>query len=180
MNRRESDHTGDELERRRAERRLFTERAAFAPAPPPFGAVLAAARRDRVERARAARWSRWAPWVGLGLTAAVSGVCLVPRALVADAPAPAVAAESLPSLACYDDPGALVAEGAAYAIDRASASVEEHSAACLEAMPGPSRTASYQGGGACEVAVESEVTCVAGRPLDDEVFEERTRGGSLQ
>jgi hypothetical protein len=134
----------DEMDWRRAEQRLFADRAAVAPAPPPFGAVLAAARRDR---ARAAR-RRLAPWVALGLAAAIAGLYLVPRATRDMAEAPAVLAEP-PSFACYDDPGSLVVEAAAYATDRAIASAEDHYAACLVGTPASAA-------GACGLSVVGE------------------------
>ncbi len=140
-----SDRDRDEAEWARAEQRLFADRAAFAPAPPPFGAVLAAARRDRAR----ARTRRVAPWAALGLAAAFAGVCLMPRATPAEAPA---AVAEPPSFACYDDPGSLVVEAAAYATNRAIASAEDHYAACLVATPSGHAGA----GGVCGLSVESE------------------------
>jgi hypothetical protein len=84
--------------------------------------------------------------------------------------APLVVAEPRSAFACYDDPGSLVAEAAAYATDRAVARAEDRYAACLVATPV----------GACALPRDTDVTCSASWPLDDEVFEERARGGSLQ
>ena len=151
----------------RAEGRLFAARAA-SPAgdPPPFTAVLAAARRERA-------WWRLptkAPWfAGLAAAAAVVALLVTRR----DPDAPVATPEPPPTFACYDDPRSLVVEAAAYATDRAVASAESRYAACLVATPDTM-------GGACAIPRDVDVTCGAPRPLDDEVFEERTRGGSLQ
>ena len=158
----------------RAERALFTARAAASTAaPPPFADVLAAARRDR-----ASRWGRLfhrgsAPrprariaWLGLAAAAATAAYFATGRS----PGAPGIVAEPRSALACYDDPSSLVAEAAAYATDRAVASAEDRYAACLVATPV----------GACALPRDKDVTCSASRPLEDEVFEERARGGSLQ
>jgi len=164
----------EELRSLRAERALFASRAASpAPVPPPFAAVLAAARRDR-----ASRWHRLfsggsalrrpprAAWLGLAAAAAIAAYFTAGRA----PDAPLIVAEPRSAFACYDDPSSLTAEAAAYATDRAVASAEDRYAACLVATPV----------GVCALPRDTDVTCGASWPLDDEVFEERARGGSLQ
>ena len=69
-------------------------------------------------------------------------------------------------------PRSLVAEASAYATDHAIASAEDLYGACLVATPGADL--------ACARPVASDVTCGPLRPPDDEVFESRIRGGSLQ
>ena len=171
MSGRERGRSGDEVKWRRAEQQLFAARAAVAPAPPPFGAVLAAARRSggeaRDDAAFAAQRSRWAPWVGLSFAAAVSALCVLPRATVEDAPAAEVTAEPLPSAECYDDRGSPVAEGAVYAPSRFFAVADE-----------PERSPITTG--ECALPLESDVACVAYRPVDYEIVEDMTRGESLQ
>jgi hypothetical protein len=151
----------------RAERRLFSARAAISVAVPPFSSLLTRVRRERKERLRTAV-ARRAPWLGLAAAAAVLAVAVTTRGPVA----PEVVAEPPPSLACYDDPRSLDAEATAYATDRAIATAEDRFAACLVATPRASP--------ACALPVETNVTCGPLGPPDDEVFESRIRGGSLQ
>lgn len=151
-----------------AERRLFEARAASpAAAPPPFAAVLAHVRTERRGRLRETL-TRRAPWVGFAVAAAIAGV-VVTRGNTE--PATAIA-EPLPSFACYDDVRSLAVEAEAYATDRAVASAEDHYAACLVATP---RSVPV-----CALPIDTTVTCGSLRPQDDEVFEERARGGSFQ
>jgi Putative zinc-finger len=150
----------------RDERAVFAARAASpAVEPPPFAAVLAAA-----QRGRAAGW-RVPPRALFGLAAAAAALALLVTRSEPDAPE--ATPEPPPSFACYDDPRSLVVEAAAYATDRAVATAEDRYAACLVATP-------ITTSGACALPRDTDVTCGAPRPLEDEVFEERTRGGSLQ
>jgi hypothetical protein len=159
----------DEIAWLRAERRLFTARAALrAPSPPPFAAVLTEVRRER------SMLRRRAAWVSLAAAAAlIVGIAAAFRA----PSAPEATAEPPPSFACSDDPRALALEAAAYATDRAIASAEDHYAACLVATP---RSVSAGAAAACGISVETDVTCGPFGPLQDAVLESRTRGGSLE
>jgi hypothetical protein len=123
--------------------------------------------------------ARRAPWLGLAAAAAALAVAVATRDPVAPA-VPAVVAEPLPTLACYDDPRSLVAEATAYATDRAIARAEDRYAACLVATPraGVAHLAATSGP-TCALPVETDVTCGSFGPPDEEVFESRIRGGSL-
>jgi anti-sigma factor RsiW len=155
-----------EVSHLRAERSLFAARATAMEAPPPFTDVLAA-----IQRERRGRWVARAPWLILPAAAALALV--VSGALASREPERAAAvAEPPPTFACTDDAASLAVEATAYATDRAVASAEDRYGACLMATP---RSAP-----ACASQAPSDVTCSAGRPLPDEVFESRTRGGSLQ
>jgi len=156
----------EEIRWLREERRLFDARLPGMPAGavPPFAAVLAEVRgRARPAQALRAR----VPWMGLAAAAALALVFAAsPHA------APEATPEPPPSFACYDDPRSLVAEATAYATDRAIAGAEDLYGACLVATPGAVLASASP--------ADSDVTCGPLGPPDDEVFESRIRGGSLQ
>ncbi len=172
MNGGDRGRSRDEASWERAEQQLFAERARVAPAPPPFRQVLAASRWGEPKAAPRPPWLRredapgipWAPWVGLGLAAAVSGLCVLPRGSVDQAPATEVVAELLPSSECYEDP--------ATSGDMPRAVAFGDTLAGAEGQPADVRE--------CALPVESDVACVAYRPLDEEVLEDRSRGQSVQ
>jgi hypothetical protein len=159
-----------------SERRMFAARAAWQASvgmtPPPFAPVLAQVRRDLPgRRAPSTVLKR-----SLGFLAVAAAVAIGVGFARARTP-PTIEAEPPPSFACWDDPRSLAVEATAYETDRAVASAEDRYAACLFATP---RAAPA---GACAAPVANdvaEVTCNAARPLDDEIFESRIRGGSLQ
>jgi hypothetical protein len=184
----------EELAWLRAERQLFTARAAHegadlpafmpsspsspsGPALPPFTAILAEVRRER-----RSRWVARAPWLGLAAAAALALFFTATRA-----PAPVAVAEPAADFTCYDDPRSLAVEATAYATDRAVASAEDQYGACLMATPavtiGSARERSVNLGaasGSCVFPVEADVTCRSLWPLDDEIFASGICGGSLQ
>jgi hypothetical protein len=185
MKQRESERS-QALERK--ERRMFAARAAWqtsqalrgAPlasagmTPPAFTSVLALVRRELPENrrtpSRALRSS-------LGFLAFAAVVAIGVGFTREKAPT-TIEAEPPPSFACWDAPASLAVEATAYETDRAVASAEDRYAACLFATP---RAA--PAGALCAAPVANDgtdVTCKAARPQEDEIFESRIRGGSLQ
>jgi anti-sigma factor RsiW len=150
-----------------AERQVFAQRSALAaPAPPPFAAVMARARREGDEGTRPARRA----WVGAALAAAAALVVFVtgavPRGPHGEA-APEIAADPPMELSCFEGQPVAV-EREAFVTDRAIATVEDQYDACLLATPlaRPSR-----GPRACAPPVDRAVTCDPLGPLPGEAVE---------
>ena len=149
-----------------AEQALFTRRRELAaPAPPPFAAVMARARRGEglSLRERAARPAR----VGSMLAAAavLLGV-LVTRPERRGEPAEIVAEPPM-ELSCFEGQPIAV-EMEAFVTDRAIASVEDQYDACMVATP---LLRPLRGHAACAAPVDHAVTCDPLGPLEGEAVE---------
>ena len=152
-----------------AERRLFAGRSALltaAPAPPPFTAVMAHARRGGDEGARAARRARWG---GLLVAAAamIGFVATRPSPLDRGGEPGEIVAEPPMELSCFEGQP-LAVEREAFVTDGAIASVEDQYGACMLstplARPGRDQTA-------CAPSVDHAVTNDLFAPLQCEVVE---------